>query len=161
MAAYLSVLQETHYPVSLSDFYFHGRHFSENQLPVFSYISDCILAHNIWKQSEETRELYEYYNLSTALGETYKTLTFFDNPLLYILAIADTLEPIKAYEKINPETVSESINIEYMPGSHKLTFSSSNNAVNISELHQRAKGLEGWTSAHCTEIAGGAFTLYL
>lgn len=73
----------------------------------------------------------------------------------------DTLEPIKAYEKINPETVSESINIEYMPGSHKLTFSSSNNAVNISELHRRAKGLEEWTSARCTEITGGAFTLYL
>ena len=103
----------------------------------FSYISDCILSHNIWKQSEETRELYEYYNLSAALGETYKILTIRDNPLLYILAIADTLEPIKAYEKINPQTVSESINIEYTPGSHELTFSSSNNAVDISELHRR------------------------
>ena len=100
---------------------------------------------------------YEYYNLSAALGETYKILTIRDNPLLYILAIADTLEPIKAYEKINPQTVSESINIEYMPGSHELTFSSSNNAVDISELHRRAKGLEGWTSARCTEITGGTF----
>lgn len=161
LAAYLSALQESHYPVSLSDFYFHERHFSENQLPVFSYISDCILSHNIWKQSEETRELYEYYNLSAALGETYKILTIRDNPLLYILAIADTLEPIKAYEKINPQTVSESINIEYTPGSHELTFSSSNNAVDISELHRRAKGLEGWTSARCTEITGGTFALFL
>lgn len=161
LVAYLSALQETQYSVSLSDFYFHGRHFSENQLPVFSYISDCILAHNIWKQSENTCESYDHYILNTALGEKYKILTIHDNPILYILAVADTLEPIKAYGPIEPQIVSKSINIEYMPGSHKITFSSRNNAVDISELHRRAKGLEEWTSARCTEIIGGAFTLFL
>lgn len=57
--------------------------------------------------------------------------------------------------------VQVALNIEYTRGSHKLTFSSSNNAVDISELHRRAKGLEEWTCAHCTEITGGAFTLFL
>lgn len=57
--------------------------------------------------------------------------------------------------------VQVAFNIEYTRGSHKLTFSSSNNAVDISELHRRAKGLEEWTCAHCTETTGGAFTLFL
>lgn len=161
LSAYLSALREARYPVSLSDFYFRDRHFSENQLPVFSYIADCILVHNIWKQSEDTCELYERYNLNTALGEAYKTITIKDNPLLYILAITDTLEPIKAYATINPEIVSESINLEYLPGTRMLTFSSSNNAVDIRTLYQKAKGLEEWTSVRCTELRDGAFTLYL
>lgn len=161
LLAYLSTLLEAQHSISLSDFYFRGKHFSENQLPVFSYISDCILAHNIWKQSDETRELYGQYNLNVALGEAYEILTFSNNPLLYILAIADTLEPTKAYDKVDPKTVSESINIEYEPGSCRLTFSSSNNAVDISKLYRRAKGLEEWTSAHCTELTAGTFTLFL
>jgi len=159
--AYLSALREDRYPVSLSDFYFRDRHFSENQLPVFSYIADCILVHNIWKLSENTRELYESYNLNTDLGEAYKTITITDNPLLYILAVTDTLEPMKAYATIHPEIVSESINLEYLPGARMLTFSSTNNAVDIRVLHRKAKGLEEWTSVRCTELRDGAFTLYL
>lgn len=161
LSAYLSVLHEARYPVSLNDFYFRDRHFSEYQLPIFSYIADCILVHNIWKQSDDTRELYERYNLNPDLGEAYKTITIRDNPLLYILAVTDTLEPTKAYATINPEIISESINLEYLPGTRMITFSSTNKAVDIRVLHRKAKGLEGWTSVRCTELRNGTFTLYL
>ncbi len=161
LSSYLSAFYEARQQIPLSEFYYRGRRFSENQLPIFSYIADCIIAHNIWRMSERHRKDYEHYRLDAALGNEYSAINFKDNPLLYILVITDTLDPIKAYNKISPRTVAESINIEYRRGSREISFSSSCNEVDIAVLHKKAKGLEDWTLARCTELKDGAFTLYL
>ena len=99
LAAYLSALSNATSFLNLGDFCFRGRHFSENQLPVFSYISDCIIAHNIWKAPASMRGKYKEYLLDKALDEKYVPISFNSNPLLYILVVADTLEPTKIYKK--------------------------------------------------------------
>ena len=161
LSAYLSAQSEARHPLPLRDFHFRGRHFSQDQLPVFSYIADRILVHNLWRQSDDTRALYARYHLSPALGDQFKTVTDADDPLLYLLAIADTLEPTKIYGNIDPKTVARSIRIAYRPGGRALTFSSDRPTVDIHTLHEKAQGLESWTSARCSELCGGAFTLHL
>lgn len=163
MLAYLASNDETGSIQNLSDFHYRNRHFCKEQLNIFSYISDCILSHNIFKQPPDMRALYEEYQLIDLLEENFKTITFESNPLLYILAISDTLEPIKAYQQHNAnlsvQVVANAIDIEYIPGTRKLRFSSNSEAVDIALLHRKAMGLMDWTSAKCSNLENSSFTL--
>ena len=163
MLAYLDSNNEIGSTQDLSDFYYRNRHFCKEQLTIFSYISDCILSHNIFKQSPGTRDLYEEYQLIDLFEENFKTITFESNPLLYILAISDTLEPIKAYQQCNAnltaQVIANAIDIEYIPGTRQLRFSSNSNEVDIGILHQKAMGLMSWTSANCSTLENHSFTL--
>lgn len=161
--SYLDSNNEMGLTQDLSDFHYRNRHFCKEQLTIFSYISDCILSHNIFKQSTGARELYEKYLLIDLFEENFKIITFESNPLLYILAIADTLEPIKAYQQCNTnltaQVIANAIDIEYIPGTHQLRFSSNSSEVDIRILHQKALGLTDWTSANCSTLKNGSFTL--
>lgn len=162
MLAYISSLEEEYQNAKLSDFYYRDRHFCKEQLTIFSYISDCILSHNIFKQAPDKRNLYEEYQLYALFEENFKIVTYETNPVLYILAVADTLDPIKIYQKnstLSAQEIAESIDIEYIPGSHTLTFSSISDAVDINLLYQNAKGLVDWTSVKCSDLVNGSFTL--
>ena len=95
--------------------------------------------------------------------ENFKKITFESNPLLYILAISDTIEPIKIYQKndktLSAKEIAEEINIEYLPGSRVLSISSKSNIIDINLLYRKAKSLMEWTSAECSELRNGTFTL--
>lgn len=163
MFAYLASSNEAGSAQDLGNFYYRDRHFCKEQLPIFSYISDCILSHNIFKQAPNTRALYEKYRLVDLLEENFRTITFESNPLLYILAVSDTLEPIKIYQQHNAElsapVIAAAIDIEYIPGTRKLRFSSKLEAVDIALLHHKAMGLMEWTSAKCSDLENNSFTL--
>lgn len=163
MLAYISSLKEENVVQNLSNFYFRNRHFCSEQLTIFSYISDCILSHNIFKQSAETRNLYEKYQLFDLLEENFKKITYDSNPLLYILAVSDTIEPIKVYQQNNKslsaQEIAEAINVEYIPGTRSLSLGSNSKSIDINLLYQKAKGLMDWTSVRCSELTNESFTL--
>lgn len=163
MLAYISSLNEENVAKNLSDFYYRNRHFCSEQLTIFSYISDCILSHNIFKQSAETRDLYEKYKLFDLLEENFKKISYESNPLLYILGVSDTIEPIKVYQKHNKslsaQVIADAINIEYISGTRSLSFSSVSKIIDISLLYQKAKGSMDWTPAECSEFTNGSFIL--
>ncbi len=163
MMAYLSATREENTFVDLSDFHYQYRHFCSEQLKIFSYISDCILSHNIWKQPDDKREIYKQYNMDDLFSENFKSISYEENPLLYILVVTDSIEPVKIYQKedkhLSAEQIINAINIEFIPKSHTLKFSSCSNIVDIGILHQKAKGLESWTSVKCSALRDGNFTL--
>lgn len=163
MLAYLCSNNETGSTQNLGDFHYRNRHFCKEQLTIFSYISDCILSHNIFKQAPNMRTLYEEYQLIDLLEENFKTITFESNPLLYILAISDTLEPIKAYQQRNAnlsaQVIADAVDIEYIPGTRQLRFSSNSEAVDIALLYHKAMGLMDWTSTKCSNLENNSFTL--
>lgn len=163
MMAYISSLNEEYATQKLSDFYYRNRHFCSEQLTIFSYISDCILSHNIFKQSVETRNLYENYKLFELMEENFQKTSYESNPLLYILGVSDTIEPIKVYKKHNKslsaQVIADAINIEYIPGTRSLSFSSTSDDIDIGLLYQTAKGLTDWTSAECSKLTNGSVIL--
>lgn len=97
------------------------------------------------------------------MEENFKKISYESNPLLYILGVSDTIEPIKVYQKHNKslsaQVIADAINIEYIPGTRSLSFSSVSKIIDISLLYQNAKGLMDWTSAECYELTNGSFTL--
>lgn len=170
VSAYFSALKESPAlqigAASFRNFTYMGKHFCIEQLPAFLHIAGCIAAHNIWKQSEDQREEYERYLLDVLLAENYKNITFEEDPLLYILALTDTLEPTKIYNQqkeyqgLTAREVANAIYVDYTPGTRKIRFSASPN-ISIDPLYKKAKGLENWTCAKCFMIGKNAFEIFI
>lgn len=165
LVAYTTLSNEYAHAPNLEDFYYRDRHFCTEQLKIFSYISDCILSHNIWKQPNDKREEYERYGLTQLLGEHFRNISYESNPLLYILVVADTLEPLKIYQQANPnlraEEIIDAIDIEYAPASRSLTISSNSSKIDISLMHSKADSLAEWTTAICSPLENSHFDITL
>lgn len=86
--------KDVNYEEFLVDGYWH---FSEEQKVVFAYLADCIIAHNIWPANSDTIEIYRKCGLDELVPPKFRKISFKDNPILFILAITDTIEPIKLY----------------------------------------------------------------
>lgn len=82
--------------VDFKHFLLHERFFSNAVLHVNKYISSVINDHNIWKSSKNTEKIYHKYLLDELINDRFNKISYTNNPLLYILCIADTIEPIKA-----------------------------------------------------------------
>lgn len=91
------------------------RRFSCEQFKVFAYIADCIAAHNIFREedSESSRELYEKYGLQQLSQKEFVKISYSKNPLLFILCVADTLEPTKKFRELDSCEVFENIELDY------------------------------------------------
>ena len=165
MIAYVTQSRESDHMLGLEDFYYQGKHFCMEQLKIFAYISDCILSHNVFKQPLDARTSYETYLLNSLFQESFQPITYAENPLLYILSAADSLDPVKLYSRGNKhlktDQIIEAINIEYTPGSSVLSFSSQSSDVDIAILYCKAKNLEEWTSARCSTLENNRFELSL
>ena len=78
-------------------FFKNYKHFCVEQIPMFAYIADCIVSHNIFFSSNETKELYEEYSLLSL--DKKKRISLRNNPVLFILELLDTIDPIKFFSK--------------------------------------------------------------
>lgn len=101
--------------INFENFVHCGRRFCLEQIPVFAYIADCIISHNIWCTEEGTchAEKYQQSGLESLIGKNYCKIKFNDNPILFILAIADTIDPIKTFASSNNQITSNQI-LEYV-----------------------------------------------
>ena len=78
-------------------FIYNDKSFCFDQLTLFAYIADCIMNHNIWRQNPGTEdgEICKSLGLYYTIGTNYEKVCLVKNPLLFILAFADSLEPYK------------------------------------------------------------------
>jgi len=99
-----------------SNFTYQNRAFSCEQFPVFAYIADCISCHNMYMCNDDicSRNTYYKYNLDDLLPENYRKISYDENPLLYVLCLSDTLEPMKRFWNTESEiNILKRINFEY------------------------------------------------
>lgn len=85
----------------LECFCYNEKKFCAEQISLFAYIADCIMNHNIWRQSvdSEDGEICQSMGLYYVIGTNYEKIRLLKNPLLFILAFADSLEPFKLFCK--------------------------------------------------------------
>ena len=82
-----------------------GLHFCSEQVKLFSYIADCIASHNMYKADDNERCITKYmdYSLNCLLPDKFESISYKDNPLLFILCVADTIEPSKRFTNYHNE----------------------------------------------------------
>lgn len=73
------------------------KYFCVEQIPMFAYLADCITSHNIFFSTNETKELYEEYSILSL--DKKKKISLKNNPVLFILELIDTIDPIKFFSK--------------------------------------------------------------
>lgn len=93
----------------------NGLHFQVEQIKIFAYIADCIASHNVYKaQNNESDKIkYADYSLNGLLQNEYKPISYDSNPLLFILCLADTIEPSKNFSNCDNSYVLKHISIKY------------------------------------------------
>lgn len=86
----------------------------ETDVKFYQQAAEVILAHNIWfctkKKDEKLYEKYELSNLNI-IGKPDCRIRLKNSPLLFLLALADTIEPLKSFPNIDPECLLEKIAI--------------------------------------------------
>ena len=123
-----------------------GRNFCIEQIPILAHIADCIISHNVWKADASAEAEYLECGLGALVGERFKKISFQDNPLLFILAIVDTIEPYKLYgsqvSEQNAIQIWKSFDVSF--ADNALTVSARYKCRPITKIYERAQGLKSW-----------------
>lgn len=92
-----------------------GLHFCSEQIKIFAYIADCIASHNMYKakDNEICKAKYVNYSLNCLLPDKFRLISYKDNPLLFILCVADTIEPSKRFANYDNKDILDLISIDY------------------------------------------------
>lgn len=90
-----------------------GLYFCVEQIKIFEYISDCIAAHNVYVSSENDEYKYREYGLEPLLQDNFEKIDYNDNPLLFILCVADTIEPGKRFAEYRNTEILDMIRVNY------------------------------------------------
>jgi len=93
------------------------------QIPLFAYMADCIVAHNIFFPDESKISTYRDYNLEELINYN-RPIKLLDNPLLFMLCLLDSIDPIKYFSKMGSKVVDilKSININFIKDRFELSY---------------------------------------
>lgn len=101
----------SNYTYDYDCFELKGKTWRRDHLDHYAYISDCIISHNIWFGKGKYIPKYKNYGLDELIESNAEKVSINNNPLLFMLGIIDTIEPIKFFEKFNPKEVLKNISI--------------------------------------------------
>ena len=141
---YLSYISLNDDNKNIENFYVNNLHFSVNQFPIFAYLADCIISHNMWFATDiEKIELYEKCGLEQLIPPYAQPIQFDNNPLLFILALADTLEPIKTCSSLDiaPIDILNNIKCNFSCGCILLSFE---NVAMFTKMANKLNDLGNW-----------------
>ena len=141
---YLSYISLNNPRIDFNDFYIKHLHFDTNQFSIFAYLADCIISHNIWFATDnKTIELYEKCGLEQLIPPHAQPIQFDNNPLLFILALADTLEPIKTCSSLDiaPIDILNNIKCNFSDGCILLLFE---NVAMFTKMANKLNDLDSW-----------------
>lgn len=81
---------------TIIDFEKDWRYFCVEQIPLFAYIADCIVSHNIFFPTKDKKEIYKEYSILSI--DKKRKISIRNNPILFLLDLIDTIDPVKYFE---------------------------------------------------------------
>lgn len=122
-------------------FNYKERAWRREHLDHFAYIADSIISHNIWFGIDDI--IYRKYHLEEILQTNSVKVSIFENPLLFMLGVLDTIEPIKFFSTFSPEYIWNNIDIESKDSN--ITINIAECAIlNYSEWFKKIESLSEW-----------------
>ena len=132
-----------------TDFSANKRQYLIEQIPLFAYMADCIVSHNIFFPNFGDEDLYKEYGLDELVKYT-KPVKFNSNPVLFLLYLVDSIDPIKYFEqngKLDYIDILKSIDIVFLnSNTFKLSreFFSRIDITTFNNYIKRIEGLKTW-----------------
>jgi len=110
----------------------------------YAYAAATVAVHNIWFPAEKDFQLYEKYDLHDLIGK--QPIKLKESPLLFLLGLVDTIDPVKAYACVAPTFVLENVYLEFLSNkSFRLKLSP---ALNFQIMKEKADYLQKWLDVH-------------
>ncbi|MDR0889763.1 MAG: hypothetical protein LBM28_03830 [Oscillospiraceae bacterium] len=101
-------------------FTYNGLFFPDTLPCMARDVALSIMKHNIWQANGNTEDTYKQYGLNELLPNEWKPITYKKDqngcaydPFLFLLAIADTLEPLKRFQCYDPQVVLNNISLDF------------------------------------------------
>lgn len=123
--------------------------YSIEQISLFAYMADCIVSHNIFFPNQSYEGIYREYGLNELI-EYDKPVKFDSNPLLFLLYLVDSIDPIKYFEQktnLKYDEILKSIDIDF-PSCNTIKLSISKlfgiKDEIIEKYIRRIEGLSDW-----------------
>ena len=136
----------------------------------FAFVADAILAHNIWfvdLGDEKLVENYRKYGLSSLIvckseDRIDNRITLEKSPLLFFLAIIDTIEPTKYFNTLNPKFVLQKISIIYIQEEKTIEITADKKIFNIELWYRKKiKDLKTWINIKDTVLDNNKIKIVL
>ena len=77
----------------------------------YAFAAATIAVHNMWLPSPNAYRTYRKYGLNSLIKR--QPITFAEAPLLFLLGLVDTIDPVKAYSCIEPKFVLKHVCLEF------------------------------------------------
>jgi hypothetical protein len=124
-------------------------YWGDDLISIYAQASLSITMHNIWSsgKKDEIKEKYRKFGLESLItGETkIFPISIKDNPLLFLLGLVDTIEPIKTFNCVTPQYVLENIMISFNKKQNQITIKNKKNSgLDFEKLKENINGLNEW-----------------
>jgi hypothetical protein len=132
--------------LDISNFEYKGLHWSASQEDFFKLVANSIISHNIWfAYNDDDRKRYKDNDLdSLIIDNQNQRISCESNPFLFLLLLADTIEPIKNFSPVNHSFILEKLNIE-INSENEIVISVVDNCLRFEKWFDKIKDLENWT----------------
>lgn len=128
------------------NFYYNGLHWSNDHDDNYKKVANSIVSHNIWYAYEpEVKEDYKEKKLDKLIiKDPSQRLKCQSDPFLFLLLLADTIEPIKFFTQYNFQCVLRSIAIDVLPKQKIISITVDNLCMDHHDWFVKIKDLENW-----------------
>lgn len=129
-------------------FEYKGLIWDKQQLDVFAYISNAIIAHNVYYSDND--KLYNKYGLKKLIKSNDNKIILKSDPLLYFLSIVDTIEPTKFFDNKTPEDIWKNIDMYFDYSLNCITIKSLSDEFYTKEWENKIVSLKDWLAIDVT-----------
>lgn len=110
----------------------------------YAHAAAVIATHNIWFPNDETACDYIKFGMKELIDE--KPISLTKSPLLFLLGVVDTIDPVKAYtEKYNVEDIIESLQLDFFEDKF-IIENKIDSILDFNEIIKKSENLREWLS---------------
>ncbi|WP_047451790.1 hypothetical protein [Alistipes sp. ZOR0009] len=124
------------------DFKYKGLHYDKNHKKYYSIAASTIMDHNIWLADKKSRNTYQENDLKELIRGPHACSP--ENQFLFLLALVDTIEPIKFFNQHTPDCLLGKISIEVDGNNGIVTLEIDNRCIAFEDWFKKIKSLERW-----------------
>ncbi len=122
----------------------YGLYWGRKLNKFYAQIAAVIATHNIWLPTNEDLEEYKKFGMDSLIN--MRPLKINESPLLFLLGIVDTIDPVKIYRNYEqPNTILNRLLISYT--SNQITIAKADSKgpnLDFSKIIDRTRNLSNW-----------------
>lgn len=142
--------------ISRESFTYKDLEWSESDFQLYAEFANAILAHNIWLayKPADKKKYKEYWLEKLIINKPEDRVSPSTHPLLFLLALADSIEPTKRIPTCNPESLLQKLN--FVVDGTSIIIQVLDECINYTNWFNGIEKLKDWMKVHvkqeCNEI---------